>query len=66
MEFKDEKSFSTVCRFKLVGMLGKKEGVVFLRGVNTPMHTMIAIGHNLTILIYIIHLKTSNSKRPCS
>ena len=64
MEFKDENSFST-CRFKLVGMLGKKEEV-FLRGVNTPMHTMIAIGHNLTILIYIIHLKTSNSKRPPS
>ena len=24
-----------------VGGLGKKEGVVFLRGVDTPMHTMI-------------------------
>ena len=23
------------------GGLGKKEGVVFLRGVDTPMHTMI-------------------------
>ena len=28
----------TVCRFKWG--LGKKEGVVFLRGVDTPMHTM--------------------------
>ena len=28
----------TVCRFK--GGLGKKRGVVFLRGVDTPMHTM--------------------------
>ena len=32
----------SVCRFK--GGLGKKEGVVFLRGwVHTPMHTMIKI-----------------------
>ena len=32
----------TVCRFKGEGggVLGKKEGVVFLRGVDTTMHTM--------------------------
>ena len=28
----------TVCKLK--GGLGKKEGVGFLRGVDTPMHTM--------------------------
>ena len=28
----------TVCRFRGPG---KREGVVFLRGVDTPMHTMI-------------------------
>ena len=33
----------TICRFK--GGLGKKEGVVFLRGgVDTPMHIMISSG----------------------
>ena len=31
-----------VCRFK--GELGKKEGVVFLRGVDTQMHTMSSAG----------------------
>ena len=33
----------TVCKFKRGQGLGKKEGVVFLRGkvvVDTPMHTM--------------------------
>ena len=29
----------TVCRFKKGG-LARKRGVVFLRGVDTPMHTM--------------------------
>ena len=31
----------TVCRFKWG--LGKKEGVVFLMGVDTPMHAMINV-----------------------
>ena len=30
----------TVCRFKGAG-LGKKKRVVFLRGIDTPMHTII-------------------------
>ena len=34
------KSWSwTGCRFK--GWLGKKKGVMFFRGVDTPMHTMV-------------------------
>ena len=47
-----------VCRFKGRGELGKKEGVVFLRGVDTPMHTMkpsMYIIYNILLLYYIYY-----------
>ena len=33
----------TFCRFKGKGGLARKKGVVFLRGVDTSMHTMIQL-----------------------
>ena len=52
----------TVCRFK--GELGKKEGVVFLRGeVDTPMHTMIIFAEKCFSLSLLLPLPCiSNSE----
>ena len=41
----------TVCRLNVRGGLARKSGVVFLSGVDTPVHTMLKEKDHITIKI---------------
>ena len=41
----------TVCRLNVSGGLARKSGVVFLSGVDTPVHTMLKEKDHITIKI---------------
>ena len=49
---------STVCRFKRGP--GEKEGVVFLRGVDTKMHTISTLDMNKCETVLLIYTAPEN------